>query len=94
MKTLISTAAAIALFAAPAFAADTNTNPNSTGGKPSASSNPSTDSAAKNEKAYNSTGNSGSSTGASGASDQQMPGASDSTKPDSSLSTNGNKMKQ
>jgi hypothetical protein len=91
MKPLLAATAAIALFAtAPAFAADVDAN--STGGKPSTGTETGNTPAAKNEKSYDSTGTS---TGTSGtATERQMPGASDSTKPDSSLSTNGNKMKQ
>jgi hypothetical protein len=92
MKTLLAASAAIALFTVPVFAADADVNAQSTGGKPSSSANPSTNSAAKNEKAYESTGASAGTTGTSDS--KQLPGASDSAKPDSSLSTNGNKMKQ
>jgi hypothetical protein len=92
MKSLIAASAALALFAAaPAFADSTDAN--STGGKPSTGAQTGTTPAAKNMKADESTGSSGSSTGSSGMS-KDMPGASDSKKTDSSLSTNGNKPKQ
>ncbi len=92
MKSIMAATAAVALFAAaPAFADSTDAN--SSGGKPASSANPTTNSpAAKNDKAYDSTG---ASAGLSGTSDEKpLPGAADSTKPDSSLSTNGNKPKQ
>jgi hypothetical protein len=50
MKTYFAAATAIALFAAPAFADELNAQ--STGGKPSSTINPSTDSAAKNAHSY------------------------------------------
>ena len=90
-RLLAATAVVGLLAAAPAFADSTDAN--STGGKPSSSST-GTDPAAKNDKAMESTsGSSGASMGSSGMS-KEMPGASDSKKTDSSLSTNGNKPKQ
>ncbi len=50
MKTYIAAAAAIALFASPAFADELNAQ--STGGKPGSTINPSSDSAAKNAHSY------------------------------------------
>jgi hypothetical protein len=94
MKPLLAATAAVALMAAaPAFAADTDVNANATGGKPSTGTDTGTNPTAKNEKASSSTG---ASTGMSGSApaSKQLPGASDSTKPDSSLSSEGNKMKQ
>jgi opacity protein-like surface antigen len=89
MKLVFLAATSLALLAGPVMAADSSES-NAQGAKPSTGVDAGTNAAAKNEKAQGSTG---ASTGSSGTS-TQMPGAADSTKPDSSLSTNGNKMKQ
>jgi opacity protein-like surface antigen len=90
MKSLLTAAASLALLTSPVIAADASPDANAQGAKPSTGVDAGTSPASKNEKAQGSTGDS---TGMSGSS-TQMPGASDSTKPDSSLSTNGNKAKQ
>lgn len=87
----VAIAVAALCVATPALAADTAPQ----GGKPGSSSNPTpspSKSVAPNNTSTNS-GASGSSTGASGQS-KEIPGASDSKKPDSSLSTEGTKPKQ
>lgn len=92
MKFLLTTISAVALVAtASAFAADDNgMHPDSTK-KP----NPSVSSKNTNSDGSSvSSGANGTSTGASGNSSREMPGASDSKNPDSSLSTNGNTTKQ
>jgi hypothetical protein len=92
MKTVLVAAAVAALFAAtPALAVDTAPQ----GGKPGTSSNP-TPSPSKSvgpSGTSTTSGSSGSSTGAIGQS-KEIPGASDSKKSDSSLSTEGTKPKQ
>jgi opacity protein-like surface antigen len=91
MKILAAVALAVLLAAPAAFAADTAPQ----GGKPASSSNP-TPTPSKSVGPHTdsmSTGASGTSTGTSGES-KDMPGASDSKKPDNSLSTNGSTPKQ
>jgi hypothetical protein len=91
MKTVLIAAAVAALAAAPALAAD----PAPQGGKPGSSSNPTptpSKSVGPNNNASTNAGASGSSTGATGQS-KELPGAADSKKPDSSLSTEGTKPK-
>lgn len=97
MKPFLAAGLAITLFSiAPAFAAEND--PNASTGKPGSSSNPTpgADNGNMNSSGSTSMGTAGSSAGSSAGTSgsRQMPGASDSAKPDSSLSTNGNKRKQ
>jgi hypothetical protein len=91
MIRILAAVAVATLLAVPAFAADTAPQ----GGKPASSSNP-TPTPSKSvgpNTGSTSTGASGTSTGTSGES-KDVPGASDSKKPDNSLSTNGSTPKQ
>jgi hypothetical protein len=93
MKSLLAGIAAITMLIsmAPAFAAEND--PNASTGKPGSSSNPTPSGHSDANPPPSTESTAGPSAAAPGTS-REMPGASDSAKPDSSLSTNGNKPKQ
>jgi hypothetical protein len=66
MKKILIASAALALFAGPVLAVEPQVDAQGSGGKPGSSANPSLNSAAKNEKAYDTTGSSGVSDGTVG----------------------------
>jgi hypothetical protein len=66
MKKILIASAALALFAGPVLAVEPEADAQGAGGKPGSSANPTLNSAAKNEKAYDATGSSGVSDGTVG----------------------------